>query len=433
MLNDPNASKPPLHVAPAPLPEPPHDHDSTYFDRFLALGVFNVYGFRGEMSRRVRADVAFAGMLIVVQFCIDLMAWFLGMKLVFVNGFGAGVGYPLAVVFAVLFAATIAIFERSVLTADLGLRGAFRSPALLFRVVFVVLASMVTAVPLELFLFNDEIRNVIEGDRSGQIARAQDVLRGNVDALIAQVDGELEKDLKQLEAQYAPLRKYEPATVTSVSPRLATLEKQIEHVTDQMQQEMEGRRSGSSGKGKRYSSLEDQLTVLNHQLELVTGTHNAELADIRKDAQTRVAAAELAYQQAIGVAKEARGKERLALLQKRDEIESLPVATLSSRAKVGIEVADGFSARTRILGHLAEKEETVRLGIWGLRLVMVIFGLLVLIQKATFSTETKAYFSAMARAAQGDSRLQSMFRGLQRLPELSEKEKAAMGKVVDDE
>jgi hypothetical protein len=429
MIPDPS-NPPPLKVVPEP---PPHDHDRTYLDRFLALGVLNVYGFKGEMSRRVRADVAFAGMLIVVQACIDFMAWFLGMKLVFVNGFGPAIGFPLALAFAFLFAATIAIFERSVLTADLNLRGMLRHPALWFRMGFVLLASLVTAVPLELFLFNDEITQVIENDRANQVAHAQDVLRANVDALIAASDAKLDKDLARLEQQYAPLRAYDPPKVSSVSPRIAVLEKSIEKVTDEMQGEDEGRRSGHSGRGKRYHSLEGQLDTLNKQLALLTTTHNAELTDLRKDARARADAGELAYQNAVTAARGEHEKERSALLAQRDQIEGLPIPTLAARAKVHIEVADGFSARTRILAHLAEKESTVQWGIWALRLTMVLFGLLVLIQKATFSTETRAYFSAMARAAQGDPRLRRMFSGLMRLDELNEKDRRAMAAVTQEE
>jgi hypothetical protein len=76
---------------------------------------------------------------------------------------------------------------------------------------------------------------------------------------------------------------------------------------------------------------------------------------------------------------------------------------------------------------------TARWGIWALRLTMVLFGMLVLIQKATFSTETRAYFSAMARAAQGDTRLRRMFSGLMRLPELSPRDREAMQAVVRED
>jgi hypothetical protein len=430
MLNESsNTPKPPLKLAPdAEAPDP----DRTHLDRFVHLSLLNVYGFRGQMSRRVRADVAFAGLLIIIQACIDVLAWFLGMKLVFVPGFGPAVGYPLALVFAVLFAATIAIFERSVLTADVNLRGLITNPALWFRMIFVLLASLVTAVPLELFLFSDEINRVIATDRANQVAHAQDLLRQNADSLLAALDNKLDKDLGRLEAQYAPLRKYEPPTTSSVTPRIEVLEKQIEKVTGEMQREDEGVRSGASGRGKRYKSLQGQLETLNNQLALLTTTHNAELVDLRKEARSRAEAGELAYQQAVNTLHAEHEKQRAALLTQRDEIEGLPVPVLAAKARVNIDVAEGFSARVRILHSLAKQEYTVQWGIWALRLVMVLFGLLVLIQKATFSTETRAYFSAMAMAAQGDTRLQKMFGSLTRLRELSERDREAMGAVTDE-
>ncbi len=211
------------------------------------------------------------------------------------------------------------------------------------------------------------------------------------------------------------------------------LEKQIEKVTAEMQREDEGARSGHSGRGKRYRSLDGQLATLNTQLGLLTPTHNAELADLRKEARPRADSGELAYPQAIGTLHTEHEKERTGLLTQRDQIETLPVGTLAARARVRIEVADGFAARTRILAHLAETEPTAKWGIWALRLTMVLFGLLVLIQKATFSTETRAYFSAMARAAQGDRRLRRMFTGLLRLDELSDRDRRAMEAVVKED
>ncbi len=425
---------PPLKVVtPSMVPQPAEgssDVDATWMDRFLDRGMLNVYGSHGRMTRRVRSEVAFAGVLILIQAAIDLLAWFLGLRLVFVNGFGPVTGYPLALTFAGLFAATIAIFERSVLTADVNLGGLFRQPAVYFRMGFVLLASLVTAVPLELFLFQDEIQKVLDRQRGAQVSKAQDLLRGNVDTLIVGVDAALDGDLKRLEAQFAPLRSYELPTVTSVSARLAAVEKQMEHVTGLMQQEDEGRRSGQAGRGKRYKSLTGQLETLNAQLDKLTVTHNAELKQVREDAQTRAAAGEKAFQDAVAGRKAQHEKERQALLAQRGEIETLPIPVLAARARVDIDVADGFSARVRILHQLAAQEPTVEWGIWALRLTMVLFGLLVLIQKATFSTETKAYFSAMAQAAQGDGRLQHMFGGLVRLEDVGSKDRKAMERVL---
>jgi hypothetical protein len=413
----------------APVASVVVDEDRTWMDRVLEVGLLNVYGSHGEMSRRVRADVAFAALLIVIQGCIDLLAWFLGMKLVFVNGFGPFIGFPLAFVFALLFASTIAIFERSVLVADVNLKGVWRNSAIWFRIAFVLLASLVTAVPLELFLFNDEIAGVLGRQRGAQVTHARDVLRENVDALMKQNDEKLDRDLVRLEAQFAPLRAYDPPTTSSVSPRIDVLERSITGVTAEMQREEEGSRSGSSGRGRRFRSLQGQLDTLNRQLELLTTTHNAELADLRKEARARAEAGETAYRDAVVVVRGAHEKERGALLAQRTAIDELPIDVLAARARVTIDVPDGFSARVRILHNLADKEETVRWGIHALRLVMVLFGLLVLIQKATFSTETKAYFSAMARAATGDGRLRRLYGGLARLDGLSERDRRAMQNV----
>jgi len=82
MAQHPADRPPSLKVLAEPPPPTPPDDDATYLDRLVNLGLLNVYGFGGVMSRRVRADVAFAGMLIVIQAGIDFMAWFLGMKLV---------------------------------------------------------------------------------------------------------------------------------------------------------------------------------------------------------------------------------------------------------------------------------------------------------------------------------------------------------------
>jgi hypothetical protein len=424
-----STTSPPVTTGAAVNDEHERDHDRTWLDRVLELGLLNVYGSNGEMSRRVRADVAFAALLIVIQACIDLLAWFLGMKLVFVNGFGPWIGYPLALVFASLFAATIAIFERSVLAADVALKGVWRNPAIWFRIAFVLLASLVTAVPLELFLFNDEIGGVLGRQRGAQVAHARDVLRGNVDVLLKASDDKLDKDLARLEDQFGPLRAYDPPSTSSVSPRIATLEASIAGVTAEMQREEEGSRSGSSGRGRRFRSLQGQLDTLNQQLALLTTTHNDELADLRKEARARAEAGETSYRDAVGALRAGHEKERAALLAQRAAIDELPVDVLAARARVTIDVPDGFSARVRILHDLADKEPTIGWGIQALRLVMVLFGLLVLIQKATFSTETKAYFSAMARAATGDGRLRRLYGGLSRLDGLDERERRAMQNV----
>jgi hypothetical protein len=126
-------------------------------------------------------------------------------------------------------------------------------------------------------------------------------------------------------------------------------------------------------------------------------------------------------------------KERAHLLQDRNAIESIPVPELAAKAKVNIDVANGFSARARVLSHLAEKESTIGWGIWAVRLVMVLFGLLVLMQKATFSTETKAYFSASARAAQGDPRMKRLFSALTKLSDVSDRDRRSLRSALQED
>jgi hypothetical protein len=421
--------RPPLKLAEPPPTPPPQDPDATPLDRLLNVGLLAVYGLRGEMTRRVRSEVAFAGMLILIQGCVDLLAWYLGLRLVFVSGFGPLLGEPLAFTFALLFSATIAIFERSVLTADVDMRGMLRSPATYFRMLFVLLACTVTAVPLELFLFRDDIDGVINGERAARVERAQGILKADVDARLAALDAQLDRDLKRTEEQYAPLRTYVPPQVTSVSPRLDALMAQLTAVTGLMQQEDEGRRSGRGGRGPRWRSLKGQQEELEAQRVRVYAEHLAELVELRKEAAARASAGEATYKDAVATLRATVDKDRAALAAERVAIEELPPDTLARRARVSTAVPEGFSARVRVLSSLADREEVVNLGIWALRFVMILFGLLVLIQKATFSTETRAYFSAMARAAAGDGRLRQLFGGLLVLPEWNERQRRSMRAV----
>ena len=117
----------------------------------------NVFGEEG-LTPRAKTELKFAGLLLLFVFCFEFFAWFMLMNFIANRGTLqlSWVSIPAAVA-AVVFAAVIWLYERQFMTADFS--GPKRSLylAVTIRLIIILGAALVTAQPLEVFIFDGQI------------------------------------------------------------------------------------------------------------------------------------------------------------------------------------------------------------------------------------------------------------------------------------
>jgi hypothetical protein len=314
------------------------------------------------MLRTVRAQVGFGALLIGIQFAVDLLAWTLGLRWVFVDALGPFAGWPLTVAFALFISFAIAVFERFVLTADTAKKPLLRNPAVMVRLLFIVVAAMVTSVPMEMMIFHD----VIQGDINADVAVLREDAR-------QQLRADVENDIKRVDEAIAAA---EAARLSPLDKTIADLQAKVLAVSDAMQQEQEGRRNGGPGQGARYASLKSQRDEL------------AKLAD-----------AAVEKRQALATADRATGPQLAALLAQRERHAARLTAPLDDKelsrlTQRSLSVPDGFARRWAIMNRLETENELYAMTKWAVRLVILALGLLVFTTKLFFNDATVDYYGA---------------------------------------
>jgi hypothetical protein len=416
-LGQPDELQPPAVGAelPAPLPVPtspavepvaepvfrPHSrrqraphmdlYAPTWMHRLVRLLLLDEHG---PMPRTVQAQVGFATMLMGVQFCLDMLAWILGFRWVFVNAMGWP-GWILAVVFAFLVSSIILIFERFVVTADVTASKVplFLNPAILMRIGVVVLFASVTAIPVEMLVFND----VIQGRLNGEVQNIREEARKSLRA-------DFHKDIDDLAEEESTARKRLKDETPTVSlsdlstPKLdgtiADLQKQLDETITAIKLEERGWREGhTAGHGPEWLQLDTKRQNLERQLAEAKAMRQAELdnrsADNRKAEST---AADRHFSELSKISERYEPRKR-ELEKKLRDVDRLTDAELSKATRREFAVVDGFARRWKILQDLEKEEPMYATTKWGVRVLFIAFGLLVLTTKALFNPPTKRYYA----------------------------------------
>jgi hypothetical protein len=346
----------------------------------------------GPMPRTVQAQVGFGALLIGVQFCLDMLAWTMGLRWVFVNAMGWG-GWALVFLFAGLFAGIIAIFERYVLTAALGqsrLPVVLR-PAILVRIAVVVLFAFVTSVPVEMLIFNDVVQGQINGQVQGNREAARAALRGDIQKELDALQDEEGKARKRVKEETPPLN-LEDVTTTRFDGEEKRVREAIAQVLIDQREEKVGIRSGRIGEGRLWHRLRIQREQLEKSLADLVKSKDEELEKKRsanRKMQAEAADRHFKALQEVSVRFDARRQLMIKRLNAVDDLADDELARVTRRT---FRVPDGFARRWQILQEAEDATPLFGWTKWAIRAIFISFGLLVLTTKALFNPTTRAYY-----------------------------------------
>lgn len=347
----------------------------------------------GPMPRTVQAQVGFGALLMGVQFCLDMLAWILGFRWVFVNAMGPG-GWVLAVLFALLISSIIAIFERFVLTADVYGRKLplFLNPAILMRVAVVVLFASVTAIPVEMLVFNDVIQGRLNGELQGVREGARQQLRTDFKQDMEGIAGEEGAARKRVKDETPPVP-LESLATPEMDERIKALQEQLNRTAIDLREEDAGWRSGKKGKGRQYLRLQDEKSQLEQAVLDAKAARQTEI-DKRADNNRKAtaASAEMHFKELSRISDRYDPHKR-DLEKKLRRVDTMSDDELKRATRREFAVVDGFARRWKIMNDLEKEDPIFGVTKWAVRVLFVAFGLLVLTTKALFNRPTKAYFA----------------------------------------
>jgi hypothetical protein len=366
-------------------------YQPTWLNGLIRLLILDEHG---AMPRTVQAQVGFASMLMGVQFCLDMLAWILGFRWVFVNAMGP-FGWVLAVVFAFLVSSIILIFERFVITADVsaGRLPLFLNPAILMRVFVVILFATVTAIPVEMLVFNDVIQGRLNGELQGIRESARQQLRGDFHKDVEDLSVEEGNARKRLKDETPTVSLTELST-PKLDERIKQLQAELDKATTDMKLEERGWRDGhASGHGPEWLRVNTLREGLEKQLAETKAMRQADL-DTRSAGNVKAesSAADRHFQELTRISERYEPRKR-ELEKKLREVDRMGDAELSKATRREFAVVDGFARRFKILNDLEKEDPMYATTKYAVRVLFVAFGLLVLTTKALFNKPTKLYFS----------------------------------------
>lgn len=390
-----------LQVAADPSPPtaaPPREQVRPFMDLYQPTWLHPVIRLllldeNGHMPRTVQAQVGFGAMLMGVQFCMDLLAWILGFRWVFVNAMGWP-GWFLAFLFAFLVSSIILIFERFVLTADVHGRKTplLLNPAILTRVVVVVIFASVTAIPVEMLVFQDVIQGRLNGEVQGVRESARQQLRNDFKKDIEDVANEEGASRKRVKDETPPLVLDEVGT-PKLDAKIADLQKQIDQKVIDLREEDAGWRSGEAGQGRKFLRLKDEKAALEGQLTEAKAARSAELEQRANGNQkAQAGAADRHFQELTRISERYEPRKR-ELEKKMRDVDRLTDDELAKATRKSFRVVDGFARRWKIVNDLENEDPIYATTKWAVRLLFIAFGLLVLTTKALFNRPTRAYYA----------------------------------------
>ena len=381
----------------------------------------------GPMPRTVAAQVGFAAVLMVLQAAVDMLAWTLGLRWVFVDALGPG-GWALTVGFVALISLIILIFERFVVTAAVPLdKSPFSNKGTLVRIAVVLAFAMVTAIPVEMMVFHDVIQGRIGSEIESRRISARGQLLGEVDkahkslgeeeraarqsvklelpepktekvdtseldARILAEKGKLPRFERAAERDKARADRYE-ARRARAKARLDALPEDAPVATRRRLQAAftaEARRAQSAtaralaaadalgGQQRAIEALEEERTRKQ-------GSVQAENERLRKEATEE-------HQKTLAAISERFAGRRDALEKRRAEIEAMTDLQLAAATKRTFQPPDGFARRWQIMNQLEEEDPLFGWTKWAVRVLFVGLSLLVLASKSFFHRRTRAYY-----------------------------------------
>jgi hypothetical protein len=411
-------------LLPSPTPRPHWDPwQPTWLRPLIRLFMLDEHG---PMPRTVAAQVGFAAVLMLLQTAVDILAWTLGLRWVFVSALGSG-GWALTILFATLISVIILIFERFVVTAAVPLnKSPFSNKGTLIRVGVVLAFAMVTAIPVEMMIFHDVIQGQIGGEIEARRAGARTELLAEVDknAKVIAAEELTSRQSVKLELPEIVKEKVDTsdldAQVLSEKADLPRLEREAKR-SDARAAASERRaarakyRADNAGDttAARRSSLERAASEAKTRASWLRGHATADAAALegqqrgivaleteRTRRQDTVDAANesvrkeaMAEHQATLTTISDRSEERRKLLDaRRVAIDKMDDKALALATKRSFSPPDGFARRWKLMNELEDGDPLFALTKWAVRVLFVGLSMLVLASKSFFHRRTRAYY-----------------------------------------
>lgn len=351
---------------------------------------FDVYGESGLTTAVRRWFVSF-GLALTCQFVIDVWLWHGAMAYTGMAAF--------AIVFGVVVATMILLFDRSILVADLSRSRTVWLP-IGGRLIFIITLALISTVPLQLQVFRTEIDN--------RIATIEAGLR---DRILAKAKAEIEGaylDPKSgaIALELAAREQIEEKTKTERQPQLEALigaqasgrtfhETEVQRTSGELQDEVAGRvgagLTGQAGEGAATKVAREQKDAA---VKAQAAFEEKAAADIA--AFNAATSALVEQRKATSVARES--QLRAAMKAEMDAIRASTSKELALKYGEQWQSADGLMARVEILFKMKEESAAVRWACHALEIVMMIISLLVVGMKFMSGDDLKGYFSRAIQA-----------------------------------
>jgi hypothetical protein len=349
------------------------------------------------LSLSVKIDLLVYTMLLALSMAFEAFAW--GSMWAHVGNPGVGgvwgviIGL-LLVVLPLVFARLVILLDRGILVMDVTGGPWKRVFVVVGRASMLVLLSLITAVPVELLVFSQEIdREHAAAEKVGIDAIRAEAVKYETDHAESQKESAGALVIDQPDDVVARRKEERAAIVDQQKADRADIVARLKEKGDDAVREIAGRGvSRRRGSGYTANALRNQEKETRQELKDFDEAARKQLAEF--DAETERMRSEAA---ANGVNEIARRDAELA--ETLHAIEVMPASELAAAYGGEYRVANGFMARYRTLLTLVEADGKNRAIAWGCRLVMVVVGLTVLFVKFIMaSAETNAYFSMRSQA-----------------------------------
>lgn len=384
---------------------------------FTNLFALRVYGDK-NLTSRTRKDQAVMGIALFLIFFVDTIVWTTAVHYALSSMFPTW-SFVLALPFGFALALALVLFDRSVVVADTTV-----GKAVLWsiggRAVFLLVISLLTAVPAEVTLFSSNIEQHIARQEKTSVdkirEKALEVERKRFDARIAEKQVELAAQAKaatvvasgDVDTFRGDRDSERQKLLAAQAVKRQSLVDTLAEKSEQVALEAAGKGpSGKYGDGPAFQAMKDQETQLRKDLENFEAQAEKsieafDLATVAKTADLRLKRDQkgVAGQDALTKTLDQLRKEKD---RKREEIMLMEPGKLASLYGESWNQAKDFLARYEALEQLREQRPAVNVMVWGCRLVMVILGLCILGLKLMASQEFKLYYSLAAQAKAGDT------------------------------
>ncbi|MDO8435421.1 MAG: DUF4407 domain-containing protein [bacterium] len=352
-------------------------------------------------TRVVNSYMTRVAVVLILMLIVDGWAWIALWGIALAGGIAARL-------IGMAFAGGIVTVDVGIATTDTSESRSVMKP-MLGRFLIIFIGSLLTAVPTELRVFDAEIETRINMEEAAAVNKirqaAIDDESAKFDKLIAddqtRIDGltagtldQAQKDVDELQAQRNTTR--------------AAFADDLTKKEDIVRMEAAGKGpSGRYGTGEAYKAMQQQAKEARSALDTFDAETQTLIADLRAKRETKRGDEETKSTTAIATLRTEKDTKITSLRLLEPELLAKQYGHLMVEKKGNQLVYfewkrdHGLLSRIKELHEMMSEDSTVTGIVWGCRLVMMLFGLIVVFLKITCPEEVKIYYSVRAQAAAG--------------------------------